>query len=60
MENKTSIETHKTSFKENLIEKVQLFNFLQELPTLKPNYFLDPHQTIIIAKRTLKNTYIFG
>ena len=59
MENKTSIETHKTSFKANLIEKVQLFNFLQELPTLKPNFFR-PSRNDYNYKKTLKNTYIFG
>ena len=40
MENKTSIETYKTSFKANLIEKVQLFNFLQELPTITKFFWI--------------------
>ena len=43
-----------------LEEKVQLLNFIHELPTIETKFIFDALETIINAKRTLKNTYIFG
>ena len=60
MNNKNSVEICKTSFRATLNEKVQLLNFLQEIQSLESRFILDALDTIIIAKRTLKNTYIFG
>ena len=41
-------------------EKVDLLNIMQELPTIETKFIFDALETIIIAKRTLKNSYIFG
>ena len=58
--NKSSVEICNTTFRDNLNEKIQLLNFLQELPAIETKFLLDALETIIKAKRTLKNTYIFG
>ena len=50
----------KTTFKSNLEEKIQLLGFLQEIPALETKFIMDALETLIISKRTLKNTYIFG
>ena len=60
MNNKQSVEVCKTTFKKSLEEKVQLLNFIHELPTIETKFIFDALETIINAKRTLKNTYIFG
>ena len=60
MNYKTSVEVCKTTFKSNLEEKIQLLMFLQELPALETKFIMDALEALIISKRTLKNTYIFG
>ena len=60
MNYKTSVEVCKTTFKSNLEEKIQLLGFLQEIPALETKFIMDALETLIISKRTLKNTYIFG
>ena len=60
MNNKQSVEICKTTFKKTLEEKAQMINFLQDLPTIETKFIFDALETIIQAKRTLKNTYIFG
>jgi ariadne-1 len=60
MNYKQSVEVCKTTFKKSLEEKVQLLNFIHELPTIETKFIFDALETIINAKRTLKNTYIFG
>ena len=57
--NKQSVGICKTTFK-NLRRKIQLLNFIHELPTIETKFIFDALETIINTKRTLKNTYIFG
>ena len=58
--NKNSVEICKTKFRDALNEKVGLLNTIQDLPTIETKFIFDALDTIIIAKRTLKNSYIFG
>ena len=58
--NKSSVEVCNTTFRETLNEKITLLNFLQELNSIESKFITDALETIIKAKRTLKNTYIFG
>ena len=57
---KDSVEVCNTKFRDSLKEKVDLLNIMQELPTIETKFIFDALETIIIAKRTLKNSYIFG
>jgi len=57
---KNSVEICKTKFKESLTEKVQLLNFIHDLPPIETQFIFDALNTVINAKRVLKNTYIFG
>ena len=57
---KDSVEICKTKFKESLTEKVQLLNFIHDLPPIETQFIFDALNTVINAKRVLKNTYIFG
>ena len=60
MNYKSSIEICETTFKETLNEKINLLMVMQNLQLLETKFISEALDTIIEAKRTLKNTYIFG
>lgn len=60
MNYKTSIEACQTSFRDTLNEKVNLLVAMQNLQLLEIKFITDALESIIRAKTTLKNTYIFG
>ena len=60
MNYKSAVEVCQTTFKESLEEKINLLMVMQNLQLLEANFIREALNTIIEAKRTLKNTYIFG
>jgi ariadne-1 len=60
MNYKSSIEICETTFKETLNEKINLLIVMQNLQVLETKFITDALDALIKAKRTLKNTYIFG
>ena len=60
MNYKSAVEVCQTTFRESLEEKINLLMAMQNLQLLETNFIRDALNTIIEAKRTLKNIYIFG
>ena len=60
MNYKSAVEVCQTTFRESLEEKINLLMAMQNLQLLETNFIGEALNTIIEAKRTLKNTYIFG
>ena len=57
---KDAVEVCETTFKKNLEEKVEILTATQNLEVIETKFIMDALETIINAKRTLRNTYIFG
>ena len=60
MNYKNAVEVCETTFKETLNEKINLLMVMQNLQAIETKFIIDALDAIIKAKRTLKNTYIFG
>ena len=60
MNYKSAIEVCQTTFRETLNEKINLLMVMQNLQAIETKFLSDALEAIIKAKRTLKNTYIFG
>ena len=60
MNYKNDIEACQNQLKKNLQEKIEILNAIQNLQVMDTKFILDAVDDIIKAKRTLKNTYIFG
>ncbi len=60
MNYKKAVEECNEKFRKDLGEKINILITIKNLPVIETSFIIDALETIIKAKRTLKNTYIFG
>ena len=60
MNYKEAVEVCETTFKKNLEEKIEILTAIHNLEVIETKFIMNALEAIINAKRTLRNTYIFG